>query len=347
MEKGIDISISSFDQYYYFIATMLNSNSLVYYGAANDSRPSITILVTRYLNRDSDIVFTYGLSSSKRREWAEVRPELVLYIDVSDRQWTLMLADAAWVLRCQQPAPLLPSIVDLEASLGHLAAFDYKHPHNERENSAMTAFLIAPPRLFDPGPQFDLPDRTIRLWQAYPIYPDEIPVIQRAGAAQFLDAVGAEIYAVRRAPVADLPADTTLSPIPIYTKAACTIVKQPRLRTVNRQKLIRSVTPLMALIAERDTTSLRQFFPGTDEEWSLLIEEFLEYPATFQIPPRSRWKELVDASEPLDIPNSLQWDVDITLWSAVDGPTDLTLQLRVIETKEDQYTLLLLGIHVL
>ncbi len=343
----MNLHISSFTVFYNQVEYLLQSNSLVYYGTAEYHRPIIRVMTTYYPTRDFETVFTYGLSSAKRKEWAEARPELVLCLDSTDRDWTVMLADAAWVLRGQQPTPPLPSIVDFETSLGRLTGFDYNHPDLVQEASAMTAFLVASPRLFSPELRFELPDRELQLWQTYPIYPEEISVIQQAGAECFLDHLGDAVYSVRRSPVSALPVGGTVEPIPVYTKAAALAIRQPRVRQINQQKLIRSVMPLFELVAARDADGLRPYFPGTDEEWALVIEEYLDYPATFTLPPRSRWRELIDLAEPLDIPGPTQWEVDITLWSIEEGPSNLSMQLRVVESPGDCYETALLGLHVM
>jgi hypothetical protein len=128
--------------------------------------------------------FTFGLSSVDDPRWKYGRPELVISVSSSNIDWGLAIGFSARKLRGKCPF-----------SYGTTVRFGGAICNE----SQMSAFFIFIPTILDQAQtHMELPDRVVNVVQAYPIYDDEVALIERIGASTFFSQEGLDLYNVRR-----------------------------------------------------------------------------------------------------------------------------------------------------
>lgn len=115
--------------------------------------------------------FTYGLSSIDYREWTIGRPELLINVNSSNLDWAIAAGFLAKKHRGLSPF-----------SIGNVLRFGTRIT----AESEMSAFFVFTSSLLTPEEaSIVLPDRKVNIVQLYPIYEEEIALIQREGVANF------------------------------------------------------------------------------------------------------------------------------------------------------------------
>ena len=131
--------------------------------------------------------FSYGLSSASIAEWKMSRPELVISVNSADVAWPLAMGEMIRNGRGRE----------------HLFAWgrvlDFGEPiSNESDMSAF--FMYKCMVLDETDVTVTLSDRRIHLSQIYPIFKEEITLIDMVGAQSFFDDFGIDFYDVQRQP---------------------------------------------------------------------------------------------------------------------------------------------------
>jgi hypothetical protein len=151
----------------------------------DDVRPPLWIL--SYPNEPQEgwrASFSYGLSSVDHPLWRLGKPELMICVNTVDDAWGLAVGFLA-----MQHRGAVAFAYGSTFELGHRVSAD----------SAMTAFLaFAPMDLPKGATRIKLSDRTLNLVQMYPIYADEIEVIQQAGPEAFLTRSTVDFHDIAR-----------------------------------------------------------------------------------------------------------------------------------------------------
>jgi hypothetical protein len=148
-------------------------------------RPPLWVFIYRDLLEAKSITsFTYGVSDEDHRDWVKGKPELVISVRSQDERWALAMGFIAKKLRGESPF-----------SYGQIVRFgDHITPETE-----MSAFLIFAPSVLDEEQRhIVLSDRTINVAQMYPIYEDEIDLIESAGVEALFGSEDYEPYDVKR-----------------------------------------------------------------------------------------------------------------------------------------------------
>lgn len=128
--------------------------------------------------------FTYGLSSIDHPDWKEGRPELLINVDSSSRDWAIAAGSLAKRYRGLCPF-----------SYGNTLRFGERIS----ADSQMSAFFVFAPSVVDADQaQVVLPDRKINLVQVYPIYEEEIRLVEREGVGRFFATEGIDFADVQR-----------------------------------------------------------------------------------------------------------------------------------------------------
>jgi hypothetical protein len=148
-------------------------------------RPPLWVFIYHdLLGPRSVTAFTYGLSSEHHPQWAKGKPELVISVHSDDERWALAMGFLAKELRGE-----------CAFSYGQILRFgDRIIP-----GSDMSAFMVFAPCVLDEQQRhIVLSDRTINIVQLYPIYEDEIDLIQSGGVETLFENQDYEPYSVKR-----------------------------------------------------------------------------------------------------------------------------------------------------
>jgi hypothetical protein len=148
-------------------------------------RPPLWVFIYRdLLEAKSLTAFTYGLSDEDHPHWVKGKPELVISVHSSDERWALAMGFVAKKLRGE-----------CAFSYGQVVRFgDRITPETE-----MSAFLIFAPSVLDEEQRhIVLSDRTINVAQMYPIYEDEIDLIESSGVEALFGNEEYDPYNVKR-----------------------------------------------------------------------------------------------------------------------------------------------------
>ena len=130
-------------------------------------------------------IFSYGLSEASHTEWTAYRPELCLTVESDHIDWALALADLVdWN---RETSPFLP------ASLFHLG-------RNLGPETAMDSILIYNPAIAREQEltTFTIDDRTISVLAAYPIYHEEVGLLQHIGINKFVELPEYGLFSISR-----------------------------------------------------------------------------------------------------------------------------------------------------
>jgi hypothetical protein len=150
-----------------------------------DVRPPLWSIIYRDFPMDGGITaFTYGLSSVDHPDWQAGKPELVLSVASGSLDWGLAIGHLALSMRGEHPFSY-GSIIDFGERIA--------------EDSQMTGFLVFSPTVLPlEACRIELPDRTINLVQLYPLYRQEIELLQEADPADFFLREDLDLYSVDR-----------------------------------------------------------------------------------------------------------------------------------------------------
>jgi hypothetical protein len=158
----------------------------VYHLATKEQeRPALWSIIYRDTPDEGSLTaFTYGLSAVTHPEWRLGRPELVISVDNTDRTWGLAIGELARRHRGRCPF-----------SYGNVVRFGTP----VSKDSPMSAFLIFAPTIIDVEQcHIILRNKVINIVQAYPIYEEEIAVVEQYGAQDFFMRKDIDFYNVRR-----------------------------------------------------------------------------------------------------------------------------------------------------
>jgi hypothetical protein len=144
-----------------------------YFKVTDESeRPHVWVAVYRDLPDTGDLTaVTYGLSSIDYRAWTLGRPELLISVKSPNPDWGL--AAGHLVKRFRGVYPF---------SIGNILRFGGRIT----DESDLSAFFVFAPSVLASGEAaIELPDRKVNIVQLYPIYEDEIPLVEREGVGAF------------------------------------------------------------------------------------------------------------------------------------------------------------------
>lgn len=129
-------------------------------------------------------MLTYGISEATHPDWKQGRLELMVSLDTKDPSWGMAAAYMAEAARG-------------EFAFAYSQILNFDRPISEE--SAMSAFfLFAPSFLNQEQSKLTLPNKTIFLYGAYPLYPGENELIERVGLEKFWHTPGFDLYNVQR-----------------------------------------------------------------------------------------------------------------------------------------------------
>ncbi|NOV01174.1 suppressor of fused domain protein [Paenibacillus planticolens] len=127
---------------------------------------------------------TYGLSEGEHPEWLGGKPELILSLEASDPTWGEAIAYLASERRGIK-----------RFSYGDF--FTFEEPISVE--SKMSGFLVFSPSILDKDSiEIQTNGRSIFLTGMYPIYIEEVELIQEVGIKQFWFTPGFDLYKVDR-----------------------------------------------------------------------------------------------------------------------------------------------------
>lgn len=161
-------SETSIEQYLDFLDEITGMEGDRYLITEENERPPVwSFAFTGFVDEDNLTAFTYGLSSVEHARWKHGKPELLISVDSVDKAWAFAAGFLVKKLRGTHPF-----------TYGSLIRFGKRIT----VDSPMTAFLVFAPGVLSEGErQLKLADRVINFTQLYPIYEEEIEVIERAG----------------------------------------------------------------------------------------------------------------------------------------------------------------------
>jgi Suppressor of fused protein (SUFU) len=127
---------------------------------------------------------TYGISEAMHPDWKQGRPELVVSLDSEDMAWGMAAAYMAEAARGDFPFAY-SQVLNFNRAIS--------------EESPMSAFfLFAPSFLDQEQTKLVLPNKTIFLYGAYPLYAGETNLIEQIGLEKFWNLPGFDLYNVKR-----------------------------------------------------------------------------------------------------------------------------------------------------
>jgi Suppressor of fused protein (SUFU) len=175
---------TSIEQYLNFLGELTGMDGERYLITEESERPPVwSFAYEGFVEEGNLTAFTYGLSSVEHPKWKQGKPELVISVDSVDKAWAFAAGFLVKRLRGQH-----------SFTYGSLIRFGQR----VTADSPMTAFLVFAPGVLDEGErQLKLVDRSINFAQLYPIYEEEIGVIERVGIDRWFSG-GYDPYSVTR-----------------------------------------------------------------------------------------------------------------------------------------------------
>ncbi|SDE44330.1 Suppressor of fused protein (SUFU) [Paenibacillus sp. UNCCL117] len=152
---------------------------------AVDGGPPVHVFIYKDLPEEGMMTFiTYGLSEGDHPDWRVGKPELILTLETGDEAWGFAAAYLAAQLRGIK-----------RFSYGDL--FTWGEPISGE--SGMSGFFVFAPAIIDRERQkVELPVKPVNLVGLYPVYREEIDLIQTIGLEKFWHLDGFELYNVNR-----------------------------------------------------------------------------------------------------------------------------------------------------
>lgn len=163
---------SSIEAFMAHLDAVAGSDAERYLITGDEERPPVwSFGYAGFADEGNLTAFTYGLSSVEHVAWKRGKPELIISVDSLDKAWALAVGQLVKTLRGSHPFAYGSTV-----SFGQPVA----------PGSSMSAFVVfAPSVLSEDEAHVVLPDRTINFVQVYPIYEEEIAVINRIGVGQW------------------------------------------------------------------------------------------------------------------------------------------------------------------
>jgi hypothetical protein len=159
--------------------------------APGEAPPLWVIWYREYPDSGMITAFTYGLSSVDHPEWTLGRPELVVAVRGSSTDWGTAAGYIAREMRGELPFSY-GSILDFGERIS--------------DDSDMSAFFIFAPIALSPQEcALELPDGRVNLVQLYPVYSEELVLLQERGVQAFFFQKDIDLYDTRRPAVDSLP----------------------------------------------------------------------------------------------------------------------------------------------
>lgn len=148
-------------------------------------RPPLWVFIYRDLLGEGNLTsFTYGVSSSDHPSWVRGKPELVISVDSPNREWALAMGEVARQLRDRTPL-----------SYGEIV----KWGRPIAVDSGMSAFLIFSPSVLDEQQRrVVVSDTVINIAQLYPIYEEEVELLEASGPEALFRNERYDPYSVKR-----------------------------------------------------------------------------------------------------------------------------------------------------
>jgi hypothetical protein len=176
---------SPFEQYLDRLDEMVGKTAEYHRITDEKELPSIWVVVYKDTPDEGNLTaFTFGLSSCNHPAWKLGRPELVISVNSKNIDWGLAIGFV--VKRFHGKCPF---------SYGNVIRFG----ESICDESSMTAFLVFAPTILEKDQaQIRLPDRIINIVQAYPIYEEEMRVIEQVGAQKFFMQESVDFANVKR-----------------------------------------------------------------------------------------------------------------------------------------------------
>lgn len=162
----------------------------------NDSLIEGASNVTSIVYRDFPTIgnitaVTYGLSVVGHDEWGETRPELCICVESENLNWGIVIGYIANQLRGKSPF-IYGNTIDFRNKVS--------------EDSEMDAFLVFTPSIFEESEYLNIDvglDYKINLTALYPLYRNEVDVLNRIGFEKFINHPNFDFYNLKRNPVTD------------------------------------------------------------------------------------------------------------------------------------------------
>ena len=148
-------------------------------------RPHVWVVTYRDVPDEGSLTaLTYGLSSIDHPLWKVGRPEVLISVNSSNPDWAL--AAGFLVKRYRGSCPF---------SMGNVLRFG----SSITAESQMSAFFVFASSLLSPDEgAISLPDRRVNVVQIYPIYEEEIGLIEQEGVPAFFGRDGVDFVDVQR-----------------------------------------------------------------------------------------------------------------------------------------------------
>lgn len=127
---------------------------------------------------------TYGLSNVNFHSWTHGRPELIVTLDTMSKDWGFASGYFASEFRG-------------EMGFSYMSMFTTDDPLSD-ESKMIGYFTFAPSFLNKSQSTIELPTKTIHLIGMYPIYKEEVALLQEIGLKDFMFMPDYDMYSVNR-----------------------------------------------------------------------------------------------------------------------------------------------------
>jgi hypothetical protein len=176
---------SPLEQYLDRLDELVGKKAEYYRITEEQELPSIWVVVYKDTPDEGNLTaFTFGLSSSNHAAWKLGRPELVISVNSSNIDWGLAIGFL--VKRFQGKCPF---------SYGNAIRFG----ESICDESTMSAFFVFAPTILEKDQtHIHLPDRVINIVETYPIYEEEMRIIEQIGAQRFFMQESVDFSNIRR-----------------------------------------------------------------------------------------------------------------------------------------------------
>jgi hypothetical protein len=119
---------------------------------------------------------------------------------------------------------------------------------------------------------------------------------------------------------------------------------------MDHEKLRRTILRVVELLVQQDYKALEALSGGRRLTAAMLQRAVQEYPCELAMPPDDRLDALVNLEEDvIEINGSIpaQYHVDVDLWDAGEGRSDLTLSLHLTDSPGELYSVQIDDLHVM
>ena len=152
---------------------------------AKDGGPSVSVLIWYDIPEEGYMTaVTYGLSESNHPDWKYGKPELMLSLHTKDKDWGISMA-------------VFANSFAGEKSFTYCSVFTTDIPIS-KESDMCGFFVFAPSILEREQAQVHMPDYTVNISGMYPIYMEEVAVLEEIGLEKFWHHDNFDMYNVNR-----------------------------------------------------------------------------------------------------------------------------------------------------